>query len=139
MCASSRNCSTAVLCLFVYLSVTAACVAQNARFTGQVTDPQNAAVGRASIEITNQDTGVQLHTESDDSGTYSIPYLTAGRYRIVIQAPGFNMSVHDVALGMGQTLIFNAQLSLGEAQATTINVQSGSELTELHLETASNT
>jgi hypothetical protein len=136
MCASFKNSLTVVSSLFAFLVLTVAVHAQNARFTGQVTDPQNAAISHATIEITNQDSGVQLHTETDDSGSYSVPYLTAGHYRIVVQAPGFNLSVHDVALGMGQTLIFNAQLSLGEAEATTVNVQSGSELTQLHLETA---
>jgi hypothetical protein len=121
--------------LFVFLALTIAASAQNARVTGQVTDPQNAAISHASIELTSQDTGVQLNTESDDTGTYSIPYLTAGNYRIVVQAPGFNVFARDVAIGMGQTLIFNAQLSVGDTK-TTVNVQSGSELTELHLESA---
>jgi hypothetical protein len=135
MCASFRNCPRVILSLLVLLVLATAGSAQNARFTGQVTDPQNAAISHASIEITNQETGVQLHTESDDSGTYSVPYLTAGHYRVVVQAPGFNMSARDVAVGMGQTLIFNVQLSVGNTQ-TTVNVQSGSELTELHLESA---
>jgi hypothetical protein len=135
MCASFRNRLAAVSALFVLIALACPGCAQNARFTGQVTDPQNAMVPHAAIEITNQDTGLQLHAESDDSGTYSIPYLPAGQYRIVVQAPGFNMSVHDVALGMGQTLIFNVQLGVGETR-TTINVQGGSELTELHLENA---
>ena len=136
MRASFKNDLTVVWSLFALFVLTASVYAQNARFVGQVTDPQNANVSHANVEITNQDTGVQLHTETDDSGSYTVPYLTAGHYRIVVQAPGFNMSAHDVTLGMGQALVFNIQLSLGEAEATTVNVQSGSELTELHLETA---
>ncbi len=136
MCTLFRHCLTVVLSLFAFLVLTSAGYAQNARFTGTVTDPQNAAISHASVEITNHDTGVQLHTETDESGVYSVPYLTAGQYRIVVQAPGFNLSAQDVTLGMGQTLIYNVQLSVGEAQATTVNVQGGSELTELHLENA---
>jgi hypothetical protein len=120
MCASFKNSLTVVSPLFVLFVLTAAGYAQNARFAGQVTDPQNATIAHATVEITNKDTGVQLHTETDDSGSYTVPYLTAGHYRIVVQAPGFNMSAHDVTLGMGQTLIFNAQLSVGEAEATTV-------------------
>ena len=107
--------------------------AQNARFVGQVTDSQNAAVPSASLEITNQDTGVQLQTTTDESGNYSVPYLTAGHYRIVVQAEGFDLSAHDVNLGMGQALIYNVQLSVAGTQ-TTVNVQAGSELTEVHLD-----
>jgi Carboxypeptidase regulatory-like domain len=108
---------------------------QNARFAGQVTDAQNAAIPKATVEVTNQDTGVQLQTVTDDSGNYSIPYLTAGRYRVVVQAQGFNLSAHDVTLGMGQALIVNVQLEVAGAR-TTVSVQAGSELTELHLETS---
>jgi hypothetical protein len=109
--------------------------AQNARFLGQVVDPQNAAIPHATVEVSNQDTGVQLHTETDDSGGYTIPYLTAGHYRVVVRAPGFHLFAQDATLDMGQTLIFNVQLTLGETE-TTVNVESTSELTQLHLENA---
>lgn len=135
MIASCKRRFGAVLRLFGILLIASMSHAQNARFTGQITDPQNAAIGHASIEITNEDTAVQLHTESDDAGTYAVPYLTAGHYRIVVEAAGFNISAHEVTLGMGQTLVFNVQLSVGETQ-TTVNVKAGSELTELHLENA---
>jgi hypothetical protein len=107
--------------------------AQNARFVGQVTDAQNAAITKASVEITNQETDVQIRTTTDESGNYSVPYLTAGHYRIVVQAPGFDLSARDVTLGMGQALIYNVQLSVAGSE-TTVNVQGSSELTDLHLE-----
>jgi len=115
----------------VMLSLPATSLAQNARFYGQVTDPQDAAVPGARVEITNQDTGTQLNTTTDSSGNYAVPYLTAGHYQIVVQAPGFDLSPHDVTLGMGQTMILNVQLTVGKA-TTTVNVQESSELTTLH-------
>ena len=126
-----RQCASIVV--FILISIEAS--AQNARFAGQVTDAQNAAIPKAAVEITNQDTGVQLQTVTDEQGNYSIPYLTAGHYRIVVQAQGFDLSAHDVELGMGQALIFNVQLTVAGNQ-TTVNVQAGNELTELHLETS---
>ena len=105
--------------------------AQNARFYGQVTDPQNAAIPNAKVEITNQDTGTQVTTMTDGAGNYTVPYLTAGRYQIVVEAQGFDLSPHDVTLGMGQALIFNVQLTVGKA-STTVNVQESSALTTLH-------
>ena len=112
----------------------AVAVAQNARFSGQITDAQGGVIPKAAVEITNLDTGVQLQTVSDDTGNYSVPYLSAGRYRIIVRASGFDLSAHEAALGMGQALIFNVQLTVAGAQ-TTVSVQAGSELTELHLET----
>jgi hypothetical protein len=135
MIASCRRLFGAASWLLGFLLIPCVCHAQNARFVGQITDPQNAAIGHASVEVTNEDTAVQLHTESDDSGSYTIPYLPAGRYRIVVEAPGFNISAQEVTLGMGQTLVFNIEMRVGETQ-TTLSVQGGSELTELHLENA---
>jgi hypothetical protein len=126
---------SAVLPLFLFFVLAASSHAQNARFTGEVTDPQNAALAHATIDITNQDTGAQRHTETDESGTYTVPYLTAGHYRIVIGAPGFNVSAHDVSLGMGQALVLNVQLTVGAAQSS-VSVNAGSELTEIHTENA---
>jgi hypothetical protein len=125
-----------VLPIFLVILVAIPSHAQNARFVGQVTDQQNAAIGHAIIEITNQDTGVQLHTETDASGSYTVPYLTAGHYRIVVEAPGFNVSAHDVSLGMGQAFVFNVQLAVGGAQST-VTVEGGSaSVTELNTENA---
>jgi hypothetical protein len=126
----------AVLPLFFFILVAISSHAQNARFVGQVTDQQNAAIGHATIEITNQDTGVQLHTETDASGSYTVPYLAAGHYRIVVEVPGFNVSAHDVSLSMGQTFVFNVQLTVGGAQST-VTVEGGSaSVTELNTENA---
>ncbi|WP_420239599.1 carboxypeptidase regulatory-like domain-containing protein [Telmatobacter bradus] len=125
-----------ILPLLLFILAATSSYAQNARFVGQVTDQQNSAIGHAAIEITNQDTGVQLHTETDASGSYTIPYLTAGRYRIVVEAPGFNVSAHDVSLAMGQAFVFNVQLTVGGAQST-VTVEGGSaSVAELNTENA---
>ena len=123
--------SRASLLLLLFLSVTAH--AQNARFFGQVTDTQGAAIPGATVNILNQDTGTQLHAESDETGAYSVPNLTAGHYTVQVQVQGFQLFSRDVSLDMGQGLQFNIQLSVEGAQ-TTVNVQAGNELTQVHLE-----
>src|ERR1035438_1712454 len=47
---------------FLSLFLTFSVQGQNARFFGEVTDSQNAAIPGAAIEITNEDTGVHLQT-----------------------------------------------------------------------------
>ena len=113
--------------------LTFAAHAQNARFYGQVADAQSAAIPGAKVDITNQDTGAQLHAVSDDTGAYSVPNLTAGHYRVQAQFTGFQPFSKDVSLGMGEGMQFNIQLTVEGAQ-TTVNVQASSELTQVHLE-----
>ena len=113
-----------IICLF-FLSAGFAALAQNARFTGQVTDSQNAVIPGAEIQIVNKDTLVKLEAQTDATGNYTVPYLAAGHYRIEVRAPGFAASVkNDVALGMGQAFIFNVQLSVGGEQST-VTVEGG--------------
>jgi hypothetical protein len=125
-----------IICLF-FLSAGFAAFAQNARFTGQVTDPQNAAIPGAEVQIVNKDTLVKLEAQTDATGNYTVPYLAAGHYRIEVRAPGFAASVNnDVALGMGQAFIYNVQLSVGGSEST-VTVEGGAaSVTELHTENA---
>jgi hypothetical protein len=123
----------ASLSLIVFLLLPFVVYAQNARFSGQVTDPQGSAIIHAAVAITNQDTAVESHTETDESGYYTVPYLSAGHYRILVEAPGFNVFARDLTLGMSQALILNVQLTVGDTQST-VSVNAGSELTEVHTE-----
>jgi len=74
-----------------------------ARFTGQVTDQQNAAIPNANVWVVNQDSQVRVQTKTDASGIYIVPYLPAGRYRIEVEVPGFKQAMsNDLNLGMAQ-------------------------------------
>lgn len=121
--------------IVVAVGLNALSYAQNARFSGQVTDSQGAVIPKASVQVTNQDSGSRVETSTDASGEYSLPYLPAGRYRLLVQAPGFDLFARDVSIDMGQALIFNVQLTVGTAK-TTVSVEAGSELTQVHTENA---
>ena len=100
-------------------------LAQSGRFAGQITDPQGAAIPGASIQVINQDTLVKREAESDASGTYSVPYLPAGKYQIVVSAGNFNTSIRsDVALGVADVFLYNVQLTVGAA-TTEVRVEGG--------------
>jgi len=125
-----------LFCLF-FLSAGLAALAQNARFTGQVTDPQSAAISGAEVQIVNKDTLVKLEAQTDATGNYTVPYLAAGHYRIEVRASGFAASVNnDVALGMGQAFIYNVQLTIGGEQST-VTVEGGaSSVTQVNTQNA---
>ena len=109
---------------------------QNARFSGQVTDPQGAAIPDAKIQIINKDTLGSTEAMTDASGSYVAPYLPAGHYRIVVQAAGFNQSVNDdIELSVGQALLYNVQLTVGSTAAT-VNVNASTETTQVQTENA---
>jgi hypothetical protein len=110
------------LMAFFIVTVGAACVqAQTARISGKVFDPQGAVVAKAPIQVTNQETKTKLEATSDDNGNYTIPYLPAGSYRILVHLEGFSNFDTYITLGMGQALEFEIQLSLPSAR-TEVNV-----------------
>ncbi|WP_158790370.1 carboxypeptidase-like regulatory domain-containing protein [Granulicella sp. L60] len=122
-------------CLF-FLTFANYAFGQTARFTGVVTDPQGAAVPGAQIQVVNKDTTVALETKTDGSGSYTVPYLPAGHYRILVQAPGFNQVVNnDILLGVGQAVDLNIQLTVGSTQST-VDVQGGGGVAEVQTENA---
>lgn len=99
--------------------------AQNGRFSGQVTDPQGAAVVEAHIQIVNQETLVKREAVTDSEGNYSVPYLPAGNYEIVVTASGFNTSDRSgVALGVADAFVYNVQLTIG-SESTEVKVEGG--------------
>jgi hypothetical protein len=101
----------------------AACVhGQTARISGQVLDPQGAVVSKAPIQMINQETKVKLEATSDDSGHYAIAYLPAANYQVLVHMEGFSDFNTYVALGMGQALELDIQLSL-QSTRSEVNVE----------------
>jgi outer membrane receptor protein involved in Fe transport len=58
-------------------------------FSGQVTDPTGAAIGGATVKITDQDTGIVVTRTTSADGNYTVPLLKAGTYSIEVTAAGF--------------------------------------------------
>ena len=66
-------------------------LAQEYRATvlGTVTDPHGATVPKASVVITNIDSGTVSKTVTNESGSYQISFLLPGNYMLEISHPGF--------------------------------------------------
>jgi hypothetical protein len=123
-----------LICLLIAL-VTASAYGQTARFSGQVTDQQGAAIPKAKVEILNLDTLVSREVVTDGTGNYVAPYLSAGKYRIAVQAEGFGRAQSgDLTIAAGQAFIYNMQLTVGRGEAV-VTVQSGAA-TEINTENA---
>jgi hypothetical protein len=66
---------------------------EQASFTGSivgtVTDPSRGVVPRAEVVVTNVGTNEGQEVQTDTSGTYFVPNLKPGVYRLEVSASGF--------------------------------------------------
>jgi hypothetical protein len=60
---------------------------------GTVTDTSGAAVLNAKVSALNVDTGVERTTETNSEGSYLIPELPIGTYKVTISQSGFQTTV----------------------------------------------
>jgi hypothetical protein len=113
----------------------AACVqAQTARISGQVLDPQGAVVPKTPIQVINQETKTKMEAIADDNGRYTVSFLPAASYRVLVHMEGFSDYETYVTLGMGQALDFDIQLSLLSTKSV-VNVE-GSSTTQVETQTS---
>jgi hypothetical protein len=70
---------------------------ETAEVLGTVHDPSGKAVPKASVTLTNQNTGIEAKTSTDDSGDYDFANVKVGRYTVSVEATGFSkVSASDV-------------------------------------------
>src|ERR1035441_8695659 len=62
--------------------------------TGRVTDSSGAAVVGAKVQATNVNTSGVTPAETNQVGLFSLPALSPGTYRIVIDKEGFQQIVN---------------------------------------------
>src|ERR1700687_3499735 len=76
---------------------------------GQVSDASGAAVPRATVTVTNKETGLRRSASTDQSGRFSFPQLKPGAYSVKVEAEGFEPLQNDgvsASLGQKQTVDF---------------------------------
>ncbi len=64
--------------------------------TGVATDPSGAPIAGATVVLSSDDTGVKRESVTNESGIYSFPNLTPGRYQLSSTASGFRPLKTDV-------------------------------------------
>ena len=60
---------------------------------GTVTDATGGVIADAPVEVTNTGTNVTQKTQTTSAGTYNVPYLRPGTYRVTVTMTGFQKSV----------------------------------------------
>jgi len=97
---------------------------------GSVTDPTGAVVANATVVAKNVDTGAEATATTSENGTFTIPQLPRGSYRVTIQTgSGFKKAeVTNVKVNVGAATTVNVALELGTPQETVTIVGGGEVL-----------
>lgn len=99
--------------------------------TGNVVDPQQAAVANATVKIIEEGKSYTLTATTDEEGRFVFPIVPPGKYTITIEANGFKKQERK-----GVVLVANDKLSLGDlnleigAQTETVNVTTEATLVQ---------
>lgn len=86
-----------------------------AQIRGVVADDSGAALPGAAITLSNVNTGVSVSRQSDNDGLYIFDYVSAGTYRISVQATGFGQFTQEnVSVQSGGDVTVNVTMKPGE-------------------------
>src|SRR5690606_35399507 len=68
-------------------------LAQNfGEITGTVADPSGAVIAGTTITVTNEATGVARTAETNETGSYNVPFVNSGVSTITAELDGFRTS-----------------------------------------------
>jgi Carboxypeptidase regulatory-like domain len=97
-----RNALTPRLALFCLIAA-GLVSAQNAlaagSFTGLVTDSTGAVIAKAQVLLQKMDSSLEARATTDKSGHFTMPGLGPGRYRVRVEAVGFQPAENAVTIG----------------------------------------
>ncbi|MEO8659086.1 MAG: TonB-dependent receptor [Bryobacteraceae bacterium] len=100
--------------LFLLLAAFAAAQGPVGTITGTIMDPGGAVVPGATVVASSTSTGVETTTTTTNTGSYTLPYLPAGAYKIRVSAPGFRTATAEsVLLRVAQTQTVDVKLEVG--------------------------
>jgi hypothetical protein len=95
---------------------------QAGTIAGTVTDPSGAVIQKATVTVTNKNTGASRVIQTEESGVFSASSLPPGSYEVRIEASGFGSSVRSAEVLTGATTTLNVAMQVG-ATKETVDVQ----------------
>lgn len=125
--------STKITVLILTLAaLPAVLMAQESRgtITGHVADASGAMVAGADVRAVNQDTAAVAVAKTNDTGSYTIPYLVPGAYTVSADYTGFKKTQRPgIEVRVNDVLTVDLKLEVGNA-AETVEVSAGTPLLE---------
>ena len=127
-----RAISVSVLLGFVFSAVTCTVVwAQStAQVSGTVSDQSGAVLPGVEVTLTQTDTGLTRSAVTNETGSYVMPNLPIGPYKLGAALPGFSTFARSgIVLTVGANPVINVSLSVGQVSET-VEVQADAALVE---------
>src|SRR5262249_38220381 len=99
--------------------------AANGAMEGTIVDTSGGVLPGVTVTITNLETGAERSVVTNENGFYRALLLPLGRYRVVVELPGFKKYEESgVRIGAGQTAVVNATLNVGQvSEAITVSAE----------------
>lgn len=110
---------TAALFLLAFWFGATKANAQSGTITGVVTDTSGASVPGVTVTVLNEGTGVRRAANTSDSGSFSVPLLTQGKYTVTFRAQGYSeVERKGVQLEQAQVYRLDAQLQVATVSSS---------------------
>jgi hypothetical protein len=95
--------------------------------TGEVRDSSNSVIPNVKIVATNTATNVQSATVTNETGSYTLPFLPPGTYSVSAELQGFKKAVRqEIAVRVGDRLEIGFVLNPADVQSTVeVSAQAG--------------
>ncbi len=86
--------------------------------SGIITDPTGAAIPGASITVTETTTGTTHVVKTGAAGQFRVPFLPPGPYSVTVVAAGFQKTLANTNVAIGETATVNVKLPLAKGTQT---------------------
>jgi hypothetical protein len=102
-----------------------------AQLSGRVTDESGAVLPGVTVTATQTDTGLSRSDVTDANGSYVLPNLPTGPYRLEVSLTGFRTYVQTgIVLQVAAAPVINAVLSVGALEET-VTVEGAAPLVDV--------
>lgn len=117
--ATKRRIGLPFFLLLVLLSLPAYSQVSTATLTGTVRDSSGAILPGVTITVTNTDRNTAQTIVTNEAGSYLMPGLNAGNYKVAAELPGFKTSIREgLTLQVNQVLRIDVDLQVGAVDQT---------------------
>jgi hypothetical protein len=100
------------LCTLAALPVSAQF--ETSEVLGTVRDSANSVVPKSAVTLTNQDTGIEAKTETDEAGNYILYNVKVGLYTITVEHTGFSKATApDIVVNVGTRQRVDISMQVG--------------------------